>query len=856
MLIYHPKQMLSCLIVLFAPLFVKAQDVDAEEQDSIFAITVPIAEIPTAMVQTRIKTIKLLDDNIQPEDLKTKDAQNDSVLNIVKKDLNKIKESARETQSTRYLENRELQLKVQKNNVTKLSAEFSALINDLDNAATYFRGEKKTWNATKTELDKNNYGAELLSHIDKLDVLLDSAQTQVSDRTESIFTILEKNANIIIEIEDLLEQIKEKSSDLESKILEVDRPSIFKLDYSPENTTFKKDAIIYIRGIYTDLKSYFQTRKNGLYILLILFIIIVYLCLRNKEKLSDLEKYGKSYYQRKLGEILTEPINAATLLVLVISTIIFRQRPLAFRDVFGFLIIIPLLRVMLQVLDKKFHKYISWAALLTFPILLYVIFPPENIFFRFNLILLAVGELFITVHLFWNVRKMHNNKHKMNKKLILPASFIYLIFSIIGLVAGIIGNVLLAQIVLFTTYYSIIGGAVLYATSIMINGSILTFLNSEKTNKINAITKYRDILSKRLVHLINFLLFFNWILILSAQLKIKHPIVDAVLKFMQQERTLGAVTFNFNEILIFILVIYISTFIAKIIQVLLEDDILNKVTMEEGVSHSIAVMVRYAIITIGVMLAVSSAGLSMSNLTVILGAFGVGIGFGLQNIFNNLVSGLILLFERPVKIGDTVEVGDIVGKVNHIGIRSSNIRTFDGSEVIVPNGNLISSELVNWTLSDSQRRIEIIVGVSYDSKPDQVIEILKNILSEHTLILKQPGHSVYFQELGDSALNFRMLFWVYSYNEWLQIKSEIITRVFNDLSDHGIEIPFPQRDIHIRSFEEQLKVKHSNTPSSDKKNTKKTSKKNKSKEKSTAKHLKEIQADKDAKDSSESGDTE
>lgn len=163
------------------------------------------------------------------------------------------------------------------------------------------------------------------------------------------------------------------------------------------------------------------------------------------------------------------------------------------------------------------------------------------------------------------------------------------------------------------------------------------------------------------------------------------------------------------------------------------------------------------------------------------------------------MSGLILAFERPLQIGDTIEVRSLTGKVHAIGVRSSNIRSFDGAEVIVPNGNLISNEVVNWTLSDMQRRIEVIVGVSYDADPHTVQKLLLNILTRHEEIIDFPAPAVFFHNLGESSLDFRMLFWTDKFGDWIRIKSEIIFQVFYQLKDAGIEIPFPQRDLHVKS---------------------------------------------------------
>jgi small-conductance mechanosensitive channel len=194
----------------------------------------------------------------------------------------------------------------------------------------------------------------------------------------------------------------------------------------------------------------------------------------------------------------------------------------------------------------------------------------------------------------------------------------------------------------------------------------------------------------------------------------------------------------------------------------------------------------------------------MDKLTIILGAMSVGIGFGLQNIFNNLVSGLILLFERPIQLGDTVQVGQLTGNVKTIGLRSSNITTFDGAEVIVPNGQLISNEVINWTLSDQKRRIELVVGVAYNSDPELVYRLLSGILNDHAELVKDPGPAVFFSGLGESSLDFTLLFWLSDYIHSRRIKSEILFSVFRILKENNIEIPFPQRDLHLRSVDGKI----------------------------------------------------
>jgi small-conductance mechanosensitive channel len=226
--------------------------------------------------------------------------------------------------------------------------------------------------------------------------------------------------------------------------------------------------------------------------------------------------------------------------------------------------------------------------------------------------------------------------------------------------------------------------------------------------------------------------------------------------------------------------------------------VFTRVTVAKGMPNTINMLLKIALISGGFFLAAAAAGMQLSNLSIIIGAFSVGIGFGLQNIFNNMVSGLILAFERPIKVGDTVQVGDLMGVVIAIGFRSSTVRSFDGAEVIVPNGNLISDSMVNWTRTDFLRRMDIRLGVAYGTDPQKVLGILKEAAGEHELVRTMPAPSAYFIGFGDSSLDFRMLAWT-DIDHRLTVESELNVAINTKLAEAGIEIPFPQRDLHIRS---------------------------------------------------------
>ena len=199
----------------------------------------------------------------------------------------------------------------------------------------------------------------------------------------------------------------------------------------------------------------------------------------------------------------------------------------------------------------------------------------------------------------------------------------------------------------------------------------------------------------------------------------------------------GAIAISLGDILAFALALLSAWVISRVARFFLEEEIFPKFTLQRGMSNAISTLLHYIILTLGLVLALGAAGMDFSRVTLLAGAFGIGIGFGLQNVINNFVSGLILLFQRPIQTGDTVEVGGLTGEVRRIGIRSSTVRTFDGAEVLVPNANLISDQVVNWTLSDRKRK----VGVAYGTDATNRLKLLLDIARANstTLSTREPG---------------------------------------------------------------------------------------------------------------------
>jgi small-conductance mechanosensitive channel len=274
--------------------------------------------------------------------------------------------------------------------------------------------------------------------------------------------------------------------------------------------------------------------------------------------------------------------------------------------------------------------------------------------------------------------------------------------------------------------------------------------------------------------------------------------------------TLGEKTVTVKMVLIGLAALYLAILVSWLLRSLLEEEVFPRRQMDRGVRDSIKKLLNYAILALGVLMALSLAGIELKNFAVLAGALGIGIGFGLQNIVNNFVSGLILLFERPIKIGDMIVLDGEWGTVLKIGLRSTTVETFDQSEVIVPNSILVSEKVTNWTLSSEQSRIVVPVGVAYGSDVEKVLRILYDAAQDHPKVLDAPPPSAIFTAFGASSLDFELRVWATSVRERLVIKNDLLLYIDRRFREEDVEIPFPQRDLHLRSIDEKV-LGHWNT---------------------------------------------
>jgi small-conductance mechanosensitive channel len=373
-----------------------------------------------------------------------------------------------------------------------------------------------------------------------------------------------------------------------------------------------------------------------------------------------------------------------------------------------------------------------------------------------------------------------------------------LVLLALSLVANVVGYVSLSQVLgLSALAGSFVAIALYYGVRVLtlILGTVL------QTNSTRALLGGRAELTERWGgRILGLAALVLWLRSLLRLLTVYEGLIKILSNLLQHPIGFDQVHFTLGGALSVLLILLSGYALANAFTLILRKLVLPRLPLNRGVPFAISTVTYYVLLLLVALATLSAAGAELNKFTVLTGALGVGLGFGLQNIVNNFVSGLILLFERPIHVGDTVEVGGLVGIVRRIGARSSTVVTFQGAEVIVPNSNLISNQVINWTLSSQWRRVDIPIGVAYGTDPERVIKLLVGVAQSHPGVLLERQPMAFFMGFGESALKFELRFWSDRQDAWFQLQSDVTVAVAKAMKEADIEIPYPQRDLHVRSL--------------------------------------------------------
>ncbi|SEW20670.1 Mechanosensitive ion channel [Chitinophaga sp. YR573] len=500
-----------------------------------------------------------------------------------------------------------------------------------------------------------------------------------------------------------------------------------------------------------------------------------YRSLKKRKKLSAVDSFNFSY----INHI---PVIATLLLILNLAPIFDVHAPAIYIESTQFLLMI----LLTFAFYKRLPKDLFWGWCIF--ILLFLLLPGTRILglpirlMRWATLALDIASIFFGLYILSRSKEVRSKY-----KLIFYATGLYTFFNFLAVICNIFGRVTLSQIFAATAVYALAQTASLAVfVQIIIEAFLLQIQSSRIRKNYPEEFEVKDI-RKSLFRLVIVFAAVLWYIVFTTNLNLYDALNDILSELFTAPVIIGSFRFTLKEIAIFLGIIWVANFLQRYIAYFFGDTGDDAAFDDKG-QRSRLLITRLVLLILGFLLAVAASGLPIDKITVILGALGVGIGLGLQSIVNNFVSGIILIFDRPLRIGDTVEIGDKKGRVKEIGIRTSTLLTEDGAEVIMPNGDVLSHNIVNWTLSNNHARVTL--SFSIERKPGT--EILKpeilNIIKGNEKVVEKREVEVAVSNINSKKTDINIIFWCRDISKVSAISEEVRNAIYAHLEQKGINI--------------------------------------------------------------------
>ncbi len=626
----------------------------------------------------------------------------------------------------------------------------------------------------------------LLQRIQQVQQTAALADAAVRSVLESLVQLQVRISDCRTTVENVLREIDASGRRLHAGIFALDSPPFWAALRGTSYASLRAQALVIVRAVRPRSQAFYSSRRYSLfaYFLFLLVMAAILFGLRKTQQ-EEMQKLPAA------SHLLRAPFSAALFILLFLFAIFFPQAPPEVIRFSQFVLLFPLLRIALVVFERPLHRPVVAFAVLFALDVLTAHFAAGTLFRRLLIMVLAVGGL---ATLAWVLRKSAPGRPLLTQKVGTVASwFAHVAFFCLAVsaLANLVGCVALADLLLDGTLRSGYSAISLYIMCLLL-ACLVAALTATRLGQVSRLVRlHRDLVLARFYTLLKAAGWLAWLISILFAYQIAYAAFVGFRSALRHKWTIGAVSVSLQDISLFFLLVAVAVSLARAIRFCLEEELFPRTRVSLGAAQSGSRLVHYALVLVGFFLALAAAGVDLGRLTLLTGAFGVGLGFGLQNLVADFVSGIIISLERPMQVGDTIEVGQLLGRVSVIGFRSSTVRTADGAEVIVPNSRLVGNSLVNWSLTDELCRGELRVGVTYGSDPARVIEILARIARSNAAVLQNPEPLITFEKFGDGGLEFCLRFWTRIENLVI-VRSQLNLLVAEELGKQGFLVSHSQ----------------------------------------------------------------
>lgn len=640
----------------------------------------------------------------------------------------------------------------------------------------------KRWTATQGAAAKSAAPPATLEQIDETLAALAAAQSALTTRQSGLLADQAAVATVVARSNAALALIAEKAQTERAGLFSQQDPPVWSGIGQGASAADMAAAIDRAAHAYaSDVVEYWNDPSSDASTLVAIFIVIFLVFLAARHSVRQWRSGGQDDWPT--ARVFDHPYAGALAAALFVATAPGSSVPTELKQTLEFLAILAMIRVTLPVIRPVLVPALGMLVLLFGIDTVRQVFagtPPAEQVILLAESLAAAGLLGWAFKFGALQPASERARGVLHPRLVRWLAIAALAATAAGFVAAGLGFVRLARLL---TPGAIAAGVLafeLYATVQVADGLVGFLLRARPLGLTHMAVRHRDLLQRRAHTLLTWGAVFAWGKRTLEYLGLLEPTSAWLGGVLSAQFERGAVSISLGAVLEFAAALVGAYLLSRFIRFALEEDVHSRLRTNPGLSFAIGALLHYTILTLGFVFGLGLLGVDLTKVTVLLSAVGVGLGFGLQSVVNNFASGLILLFERPIQVGDVVDVGDIKGQVRRIGIRATTVRTALGADTILPNSLLVEGKLTNWTFSDQHRRIDLPLAVNFGVSPATVVELLQRIARENPAVLKHPAPEALLVGYGSSTLNFELRAWTDRFDQWAQVQSELAIAVYDE----------------------------------------------------------------------------
>jgi potassium-dependent mechanosensitive channel len=687
--------------------------------------------------------------------------------------------------------------------LTASSRQLTDRATSLDREVTQMSATRTTWKATLEFARQSNAPSEVPQRISQVLQGIDATEEMLQKGRAAVLSLQTRVAEQTQRANAALRSIRSAQSAAVNRLWLQDSPPI----WSPEVRTaaaqsLGRDSQASLGAQAAQVREYLEREWTKLIYIALLFIAFLFVMLRVKRQVARWTDKDRAL--DRTNRVLQLPFSTASLLTIVSARLILYDAPRGVWVIVGTFALIPIVVLLRRLIDRHLFPIVNALVAFYFVAQLRALAASIPVLSRIILLLEMAGGL---IFLIWFVRaRRRSGPRTTSNKTARVAAFIAVAGFGAIIAADSLGYVALANYlcvgILAAAYFAV----ALYAAARILEGLVSFALRTRPLASLGMVHRHQTLLLRRIARLIGAAAIVTWVLLSLSAFSLREAVITRTTALLNADIGVRSVPISLGAVVAFLLTIWITLLLSRFLRFLLKEEVYDRFHLARGPAYAVSTLVHYVVLLVGFYIAIAALGADMTKFAILAGAFGVGAGFGLQNIFNNFFSGLILLFERPVQVGDLIQVGDQTGVVRRIGIRASIIALDDKSQLIIPNGQLISEKVTNRTVSSLQKRMELTIGTAYGEDPEQVIALLVKTAAAHPNVTKNPAPDAVLKQFGEDALVFVLGFTTEDVARFPFVQSDVAVAVNAALRQAGIEIPVPQRMVHI---EQNDATKHS-----------------------------------------------